>query len=189
MQSNFWRMPLGYHGRASSIVVSGTSIRRPRGQFLLNDSPTFGPCQKLDFEVEFAAFVGVGNDMGESIHVDDAQNHIFGFVLLNDWSARDVQRAETGLMGPLNGKNFATSISPWIVPLDALEPFRTKPLLKVGCSALWRSRECDYSIVYIRTLPFPTLTRNRKSQFMTSPSMLLSRVTSAEPSPLGSMMY
>lgn len=125
-------MPLGYHGRASSLVVSGTSIRRPRGQFLLNDSRTVGPCQKLDFEVEFAAFVGEGSHMGDCIDVDDAQDHIFGFVLLNDWSARDIQRAETGLMGPLNGKNFATSISPWVVPVEALEPFRTKPQLKVS---------------------------------------------------------
>lgn len=125
-------MPLGYHGRASSIVVSGTPIHRPRGQFLVDGSPTFGPCQKLDFEVEFAAFIGKGNAMGESITVDDAEEHIFGVVILNDWSARDVQRAEAGLMGPLNGKNFATTISPWIVPMEALEPYRTKTLLQVS---------------------------------------------------------
>ncbi|KIW31456.1 fumarylacetoacetase [Cladophialophora immunda] len=131
---NFWRMPLGYHGRVSSIVVSGTPIQRPKGQFLSNDSPTFGPSQKLDFEVEFAAFIGGGNEIGTPISVDEAESHIFGFVLLNDWSARDIQRAETGLMGPLNGKNFATSISPWIIPLEALEPFRTAPLLEVSLS-------------------------------------------------------
>ena len=127
LPANFWRIPLGYHGRASSIVVSGTSIHRPNGHFLLNNSPTFGPCQKLDFEVELAAFIGKENTMGDCIGVDDAEKHIFGFVLLNDWSARDIQRAEVGLMGPLNGKNFATSISPWIVPVEALEPFRTAP--------------------------------------------------------------
>lgn len=114
-------------------MVSGTPLRRPKGQFLLeNGTPTFGPCQKLDFEVEFAAFIGQGIEMGDSIGVDEAEKHIFGFVLLNDWSARDIQRAEVGLMGPLNGKNFATSISPWVVPVDALEPYRTTSLLKVS---------------------------------------------------------
>ncbi len=112
-------------------MVSGTSICRPRGHFLLDGCPTFSTSQKLDFEVEFAAFVGQANRMGESIAVDEADEHIFGFVMLNDWSARDIQRAETGLMGPLNGKNFATSISPWIVPVDALDPFRTVSLSKV----------------------------------------------------------
>ncbi|KEF58408.1 fumarylacetoacetase [Exophiala aquamarina CBS 119918] len=128
LPSNFWDFPLGYHGRASSIVVSGTQIRRPRGHRVVNGAMTFGPCRKLDFEVELAAFIGEGNALGKSIGVDEAEKHIFGFVLLNDWSARDIQRAEAGLMGPLNGKNFATTISPWVVSPDALENYRAEPL-------------------------------------------------------------
>lgn len=102
---------------------------------MLDGVPTFGPSQKLDFEVEFAAFIGKGNEMGESIAVNDAEEHIFGLVLLNDWSARDIQRAEAGLMGPLCGKNFATTISPWVVSLDAVEPYRVKSLLQVSAAA------------------------------------------------------
>jgi fumarylacetoacetase len=86
-----------------------------------------GPCQKLDIEVEFAAFIGQGNQLGAPIDVNDAEDHIFGFVLLNDWSARDIQLYEATLMGPFNGKSFCTTISPWVVPLEALEPFRVAP--------------------------------------------------------------
>ena len=107
-------------------------MRRPRGQFVVDNNHTFGPSQKLDFEVEFAAFVGQGNEHGTAIDVNDAEEHIFGLVLLNDWSARDIQRAEAGALGPLNGKNFCTSISPWIVTLDALEPYRTNTLTTVS---------------------------------------------------------
>ncbi|KAJ9633863.1 hypothetical protein H2204_006649 [Knufia peltigerae] len=126
----FFEQPLGYHGRASSVVVSGTPVRRPRGQFVGQDGKaTFGPSQKLDYEVEFAAFVTHGQQkMGESIEVNDGEDLIFGFVLLNDWSARDIQRRETAPLGPFNGKNFCTTISPWIVSPDALEPYRTAPL-------------------------------------------------------------
>lgn len=131
MSESFFEQPLGYHGRASSVVISGTPLHRPRGQFVVNNNATFGPCQKLDYEVEFAAFVGTGNEMGHSIDVNDAENHIFGFVLLNDWSARDIQRREAAPLGPFNGKNFCTTISPWVVTLDALEPFRTTPLRQV----------------------------------------------------------
>ena len=133
-------MPLGYSGRASSVVVSGTPVRRPQGQYVSKDNePTFGPCQKLDFEVEFAAFVGKGNELGQPIKVEDAEEHIFGFVLMNDWSARDIQRAEATPLGPLNGKNFCTTISPWVVTVDALEPFRTESLGKVSCM-VWGNR-------------------------------------------------
>lgn len=133
---------MGYHGRASSIVISETPVRRPKGQFLVDKIPTFGPCEKLDFEVEFAAFVSRGNSMGDSIHVDDAEDHIFGMVLMNDWSARDIQVWESTPLGPFNGKNFGTTISPWIVPLEALEPFREKPMTLVSNVAF-----CDASIV------------------------------------------
>lgn len=133
---------MGYHGRASSIVVSETLIRRPKGQFLVDQTPTFGPCQKLDFEVEFAAFISRGNSMGDSIQVDDAEDHIFGMVLMNDWSARDIQVWESTPLGPFNGKNFATTISPWVVPLDALEPFREKAMTLVSNATF-----CNASIV------------------------------------------
>jgi fumarylacetoacetase len=100
------------------------------------NKPIFGPCQKLDFEVEFAAFIGQGNEMGEPVDVNNAENHIFGVVLMNDWSARDIQIWESAPLGPFNGKNFCTTISPWIVPLEALEPFQTdslRPVSNLSC--------------------------------------------------------
>jgi fumarylacetoacetase len=123
-----WRhLPVAYNGRASSVVVSGTPIRRPKGQLKPADAaqPIFAPTRKLDFELETAFIVGEGNVLGEPIAVADAEKHIFGMVLLNDWSARDIQQWEYVPLGPFNSKSFATSISPWIVTLDALEPFRT----------------------------------------------------------------
>jgi len=122
-----WRhLPVAYNGRASSVVVSGTPIRRPRGQLKMPDAeePIFGPTRKLDFELETAFIVGEGNALGEPIAVDDAERHIFGLVLMNDWSARDIQQWEYVPLGPFNAKTFATSVSPWIVTLDALAPFR-----------------------------------------------------------------
>jgi fumarylacetoacetase len=123
---NWLHLPVAYNGRASSVVVSGTPVRRPRGQIKPQDSeqPVFGPTRKLDFELETAFIVGEGNSLGEPIAVDDAERHIFGMVLMNDWSARDIQHWEYVPLGPFNSKTFATSISPWIVTLDALEPFR-----------------------------------------------------------------
>jgi fumarylacetoacetase len=122
-----WRhLPVAYNGRASSVVVSDTPVRRPRGQLKLPDAdePIFGPTRKLDFELETAFIVGEGNALGEPIAVDQAEKHIFGLVLMNDWSARDIQQWEYVPLGPFNSKTFATSISPWIVTLDALAPFR-----------------------------------------------------------------
>eukprot|EP00873_Tetraselmis_striata_P022074 jgi/Tetstr1/442338/TSEL_030478.t1 len=122
---NWPHMPVGYHGRASSVVVSGTDIHRPRGQRMGPEgAPVQGACQKMDFELEMACLMGPGNELGSSISVHDAEQHIFGLVLMNDWSARDVQAWEAQPLGPFNGKNFATTISPWVVTLDALEPFR-----------------------------------------------------------------
>ncbi|MFO7538323.1 MAG: fumarylacetoacetase [Chloroflexota bacterium] len=123
---NWLHLPVGYHGRASSIVLDGTPIRRPLGQTLPPgaDTPVFGPSQELDFELELGFFVGPGNALGQPISVREAPRHIFGFVLVNDWSARDVQRWEYRPLGPFLAKSFATSISPWVVPLAALEPFR-----------------------------------------------------------------
>ncbi|GAB5521645.1 MAG: fumarylacetoacetase [Rhodothermales bacterium] len=122
---NWLHLPIGYHGRASSIVVSGTPVRRPLGQRRLQDAiaPEFGPSQELDLEVELGAVMGVGNRLGNPIAVDEAEAHIFGYVLVNDWSARDLQRWEYKPLGPFLGKNFATTISPWVVPAAALDAF------------------------------------------------------------------
>ncbi|GAA5813055.1 hypothetical protein MFLAVUS_006522 [Mucor flavus] len=126
LQPNWLHIPVGYHGRASSVVVSGTDIRRPAGQKLpAKDAkaPVFGPSGRLDIELEVGWFVGKGNNLGEKIDINDAQDHIFGLVLVNDWSARDIQAWEYVPLGPFLGKSFGTSISPWIVTMDALEPF------------------------------------------------------------------
>lgn len=124
---NWSHLPVAYHGRSSSIVVSGTDIYRPSGQTKKDNdpSPAFGPSRMLDFELEVGFFIGAGNPLGQRISVDEARRHIFGMVLVNDWSARDIQRWEYQPLGPFLGKNFATSISPWVVTLEALEPFRT----------------------------------------------------------------
>jgi fumarylacetoacetase len=124
-----WRwLPVGYHGRASSIVVSGTPIRRPWGQIVPKgqETPIFSPSQQFDFELEMAFVIGKDSPLGEPIAVDKAEEYIFGLVLFNDWSARDIQRWEYVPLGPFLGKNFGSSISPWIVPLEALKPFRLK---------------------------------------------------------------
>jgi fumarylacetoacetase len=124
---NWKHIPVGYHGRASSIVVSGHPIHRPKGQTLPKEStePIFGPTQRLDFELEMGFVVGKNTQMGHSISTSEAEDAIFGLVLFNDWSARDIQKWEYVPLGPFLAKNFASSISPWIVTLEALEPFRT----------------------------------------------------------------
>ncbi|MCA6406309.1 MAG: fumarylacetoacetase, partial [Cytophagales bacterium] len=123
---NWKHLPVGYHGRASSIVVSGTDIHRPKGQVKPIDSeiPLFCPSQKVDFELEMAFITCTDTKLGSSIATKDAEDHIFGFVLFNDWSARDIQNWEYVPLGPFLGKNFGSTISPWIVTLDALQPFR-----------------------------------------------------------------
>jgi len=124
---NYKWVPIGYHGRASSIVPSGAPIRRPEGQTRDGTSgpPAFGPTRRLDYELEVGFFVGPGNSLGEPIPIADAPRHLFGLCLLNDWSARDVQAWEYQPLGPFLAKNFATTISPWIVTMDALAPFNT----------------------------------------------------------------
>ena len=123
-----WRhLPVGYHGRASSVVVSGTPIRRPRGQLPPAEPgqpPRFGPTERLDIELELGFVTGPGNALGTPIPATQVHEHVFGFVLVNDWSARDIQRWEYQPLGPFLGKSFATSISPWVTPLEALEPHR-----------------------------------------------------------------
>jgi fumarylacetoacetase len=122
---NWKHMPVGYHGRASSIVVSGTEVRRPKGQLKPADGPpVFGPSRLLDFELEMAFVTYPGKPMGEEISTGEADDFIFGMLLLNDWSARDIQKWEYVPLGPFLGKNFASSVSPWVVTLDALEPHR-----------------------------------------------------------------
>jgi fumarylacetoacetase len=127
LNPNWLYLPVAYHGRASSLIVSGTDVRRPCGQSKPESAPAplFGPSRSLDFELEMAAVVGPGNDLGQPVPVDSAAEHLFGMVLLNDWSARDIQAWEYVPLGPFLAKNFATSISPWVVTFEALEPFRT----------------------------------------------------------------
>ena len=126
MLPNWKHLPVGYHGRASSIVVSGTNIVRPKGQIKPADaeSPIFSPSLKLDFELEVAFITCKDTELGSSVSVAEADTCIFGFVLFNDWSARDIQQWEYVPLGPFLGKNFGSTISPWIVTMDALEPFR-----------------------------------------------------------------
>lgn len=127
LMPNWLHLPVGYHGRASSIVVSGTPIQRPKGQMRPNpdEPPVFGPSRQLDIELETAFITFEGRPLGEHIEADEAEDFIFGMVLFNDWSARDIQSWEYVPLGPFLGKNFGSSMSPWIVTLDALEPFRT----------------------------------------------------------------
>ena len=129
LMPNWKWLPVAYHGRASSIVISGTDVRRPKGQIKPPDAsaPLFGPTKSFDYELEMAFLIGPPNSLGEPVPIDRAVDHIFGFVLMNDWSARDVQAWEYQPLGPFLAKNFCTSISPWVVTLEALEPFR-KPL-------------------------------------------------------------
>ncbi|MBT9329903.1 fumarylacetoacetase [Paracidobacterium acidisoli] len=130
---NYKHLPIGYHGRASSIVVSGTPVQRPHGQRKSADCDApvdglvFGPTSMLDYELEAGFFIGAGNVLGEPVPLAQAEDHIFGFCLLNDWSARDMQSWEYQPLGPFLAKSFATTISPWVVTLDALQPFRLPP--------------------------------------------------------------
>lgn len=128
LMSNWVHLPVGYHGRASSVIVSGQDVRRPCGQTKPDDDapPQYGPSRLLDFELEMGFFVGPGNDLGDPIPIGEAEDHIFGLVLVNDWSARDIQKWEYVPLGPFLGKSFATTISPWVVTLEALAPFRAE---------------------------------------------------------------
>lgn len=126
LMPNWKHLPVGYHGRASSIVVSGTDFHRPKGQTKADDAnmPSFGPCRLLDFELEMAFITCKENGLGNRVAIEEAEEHIFGFVLLNDWSARDIQKWEYVPLGPFLAKSFASHVSPWIVTMEALEPFK-----------------------------------------------------------------
>ncbi|RSL96098.1 hypothetical protein CEP52_011688 [Fusarium oligoseptatum] len=131
LNPNYNHLPVGYHGRASSVVVSGTPLRRPWGQVLAapgDKTPVFRPSSRLDIELELGMFICQGNTLGEPIPVNEAENYIFGYVLVNDWSARDVQAWEYVPLGPFNSKNLGTTISPWVVLADVLDPFKAKGL-------------------------------------------------------------
>ncbi|KAG0314477.1 hypothetical protein BGZ99_008123 [Dissophora globulifera] len=125
LMPNWTHLPVGYHGRASSVVVSGTELKRPHGQRVVvkGEAPEYGPSLRLDCELEMGFLVGTGNNLGEPITINNAKDHMFGVVLLNDWSARDIQAWEYVPLGPFLGKNFGTTISAWVVTMDALEPF------------------------------------------------------------------
>jgi fumarylacetoacetase len=126
---NYKHVPVGYHGRASSIVVSGAPVKRPHGQTKADDAaaPSFGPTKMLDYELEMGAFIAGGNALGDPVAIKDARKHLFGLCLVNDWSARDIQRWEYQPLGPFLAKNFGTTISPWVVTMEALEPFKVAP--------------------------------------------------------------
>lgn len=130
---NYKHVPIGYHGRASSLVVSGTEVRRPSGQQepgAAGGMPSFGPSRSLDYELEVGAFVAEGNSLGHAIPLAEAERHLFGLVLVNDWSARDLQKWEYQPLGPFLAKSFATSVSPWVVTLEALAPYRVPAFLR-----------------------------------------------------------
>ena len=132
---NYKWIPIGYHGRASSIVASGSPVRRPRGQIKNPEAevPVYAPSRALDYESEIGCFVGPGNQLGEPVPLDRAEDHLFGLCLVNDWSARDIQTWEYQPLGPFLAKSFATTISPWVVTFEALQPYRT-----LGFSAVRR---------------------------------------------------
>lgn len=156
LMENYKWVPIGYHGRASSIRISGVDFKRPNGQLKAPDAdPALLPCNRLDYELEMGIYAGAGNAWGEAIDIDDAENHIFGLCLLNDWSARDVQAWEYQPLGPFLSKNFATSISPWIVTLEALAPYRTaftrpaedpQPLPYLSSDANWQRGALDVQL-------------------------------------------
>ena len=125
---NYKWVPIGYHGRSSSIEVSGSAFRRPKGQTKAPTAtePSFGPCKRLDYELEIGIFIGKGNDLGEPVTIDNAEDHVFGICIFNDWSARDIQGWEYQPLGPFLSKNFASTISPWIVTTEALAPYKAE---------------------------------------------------------------
>jgi len=163
LMPNWLYLPVGYHGRASSVVVSGTPVRRPSGQTRADDTkpPVFGPCKIMDFELEMAFFCGPGNKLGDPITAANAHEHIFGFTLMNDWSARDIQKWEYVPLGPFTAKNFATTISPWVVTVDALLPFA-----------------CDN--VDQDPVPFPYLKHDDKFRFDVNLEVAIKSATSNE---------
>jgi len=165
LQPNYKHLPVAYHGRASSIVISGTPVRRPNGQILPNPAaepkqPTFSASRKLDLEFELGAFLCKANSIGQPIPIEEAHQHIFGLVLLNDWSARDIQAWEYVPLGPFNAKNFSSTVSPWVVLTDALEPYLTTGL-ENDTQVLPYLREASAKNVYDMHLEADITSRSR----------------------------
>lgn len=150
LMPNWSELPVAYNGRASSVIVSGTNVVRPSGQIKLPDTerPIFSACKKLDFELEMGFIVGKETELGRPVNISEAPDYIFGMVLLNDWSARDIQQWEYVPLGPFNAKTFATSISPWVVTMEALEPFRCAPVMQepTPLPYLVETRDNNYDI-------------------------------------------
>lgn len=183
LQDNWLHLPVGYHGRASSVILSGTDIHRPQGQVRPagHEEPFFSPSRFLDFEFEMGFVVGTGNELGKPIPVKEALDHIFGLVILNDWSARDIQGWEYRPLGPFTAKNFATSISPWVVTIEALMPFRTErekqvpePMdyLKSGSEACFDINLETYLQTKEMKEPVPIMKSNFKYLYWTIDQML-----------------
>jgi fumarylacetoacetase len=170
LMPNWLHLPVAYHGRASSVVLSGTDIVRPKGQTKADDAemPSFGPSKLLDFELELGFFIGTGNKLGEPISIEKADENIFGMVLVNDWSARDIQKWEYVPLGPFLAKNFATSISPWVVTLEALEPFKTKRTEQIPKPLPYLQSKGDW--LYDINLEVKIKTANSNEQFIISRS-------------------
>lgn len=186
---NYKWVPIGYHGRASSIVVSGTDIRRPQGQMrdASETAPSYGPTQRLDYEMELGLLIGTGNALGEPIPVSGALDHVFGLCLVNDWSARDIQAWEYQPLGPFLAKSFATSISPWIITREALEPFRVRasPRLESDPQPMKHLRDdTTYDItveVWLRTAKMHEAVRLSRGKFRDlywTPAQLVAHHTS-----------
>ena len=174
---NYRWIPIGYHGRSSSIVISGEAFRRPVGQLASSGggAPTLGPSKRLDYELELGVFIGPGNSLGSRIDIESAEAHIFGLCLLNDWSARDLQAWEYQPLGPFLAKNFATTVSPWIVTLEALEPYRAawdrsaadpQPLSYLDSAGIRRAGAIDIKLeVFLQTPAMHTPQKLSQSNF------------------------
>jgi fumarylacetoacetase len=189
-----WRwLPVGYHGRAGSVVVSGTDVVRPKGQRKAPDdaAPTFGPSRRLDFELELGFVVGVGSELGETVPVEDFEQHVFGVVLVNDWSARDIQAWEYVPLGPFLGKSFQTSISAWVTPLALLEDVRVEAPAQdpEPLAHLAGGRDWGLDIALEVELNGETISRgNARTLYWTLPQQLAHATSNGAPLRTGDLM-
>ncbi|WP_265502556.1 fumarylacetoacetase [Paracoccus beibuensis] len=191
LPAQWTHMPIGYNGRASSVVVSGTPIRRPMGQVKGEDGPIWTACRRLDLEMELGAIVGMDSTLGERVSVDRAEEMIFGYVLLNDWSARDVQAWEYQPLGPFQAKALGTTISPWIVTQAALEPFRTKGAERVNplLDYLRESRPGLYDLTVGWTMNGQVMGQtNYKTMYYSSAQQLAHHTSSGCPMRIGDLL-
>ncbi|MEQ7127881.1 fumarylacetoacetase [Actinopolymorpha sp. B11F2] len=181
LNPNWKHLPVGYHGRAGTVVVSGTPVRRPSGQFRPADAaaPEFGPTSRLDIEAEVGFVIGTPTEPGSQVSVDDVRDHVFGVVLVNDWSARDLQAWEARPLGPFLGKSFLTSISPWVVPLDALEPAMFTPPTQVPEPLAYLRGTHDFGLDLELTVSLngTVLSRPRYADMYWTPGQKLAHLT------------